>query len=78
MARTALVTGPNRGIGLEFVRQLLARGDHVVAACRQPGKAAALNSLAGEHPGRLHVLPLDVADAKSRARLAQELPRVLG
>ena len=78
MARTALVTGANRGIGLEFVRQLLARGDHVVAACRQPGKAAALNSLAGEHPARLHVLPLDVADAKSRARLAHELPLVLG
>ena len=78
MARTALVTGANRGIGLEFVRQLLARGDHVVAACRNPGKAAALNSLAGEHPGRLHVLPLDVADAKSRARLAHELPLVLG
>ena len=78
MARTALVTGANRGIGLEFVRQLLARCDHVIAACRQPGKAAALNSLAGEHPGRLHVLPLDVADAKSRARLAQELPLVLG
>ena len=78
MARTALVTGANRGIGLEFVRQLLARGDHVVAACRQPGKASALNALAGEHPGRLHVLPLDVADAKSRARLAHELPLVLG
>ena len=78
MARTALVTGANRGIGLEFVRQLLARGDHVVAACRLPGKAAALNSLAGEHPGRLHVLPLDVADAKSRTRLAHELPLVLG
>ena len=78
MARTALVTGANRGIGLEFVRQLLARGDHVVAACRQPGKASALNALAGEHPGRLHVLPLDVADAKSRARMAHELPLVLG
>ena len=78
MARTALVTGANRGIGLEFVRQLLARGDQVVATCRHPGKAAALNSLAGEHPGRLHVLPLDVADAKSRARLAHELPLVLG
>ena len=31
MARTALVTGANRGLGLEFVRQLLARGDRVVA-----------------------------------------------
>ena len=78
MARTALVTGANRGIGLEFVRQLLARGDHVVAACRHPGKASALNTLAGEHPARLHVLPLDVADAKSRASLAHDLPLVLG
>ena len=78
MARTALVTGANRGIGLEFVRQLLVRGDHVVAACRHPGKASALTTLAGEHPGRLHVLPLDVADAKSRASLLHDLPLVLG
>ena len=78
MARTALVTGANRGIGLEFVRQLLARGDHVVAACRNPGKASALNALAGEHPARLHMLPLDVADAKSRASLLHDLPLVLG
>ena len=78
MARTALVTGANRGIGLEFVRQLLARGDHVVATCRHPGKASALNALAGDHPARLHVLPLDVADAKSRASLVHDLPLVLG
>ena len=78
MARTALVTGANRGIGLEFVRQLLARGDHVVAACRHPGKASALNTLAGEYPGRLHVLPLDVAEPKTHAELARELPLVLG
>ncbi len=74
MPRHVLVTGANRGIGLEFVRQLLARGDRVVAACRQPGKATALNMLSGEHPGRLHVLPLDVADARSREALARELP----
>jgi NAD(P)-dependent dehydrogenase (short-subunit alcohol dehydrogenase family) len=74
----ALVTGANRGLGLELARQLLARGDRVVATCRQPGKASALNALAGAHPGRLHVLPLDVADAKSRTRLAHELPLVLG
>ncbi len=78
MRRQCLVTGANRGIGLEFVRQLLGRGEHVIATCRQPGKAAALNALAGEYPGRLHVLPLDVADAKSRATLAGELPLVLG
>ena len=76
--RHALVTGANRGLGLEFVRQLLAARSHVVATCRQPGKATALNTLAGEHPGRLHVLPLDVAAPKSQAELARELPLVLG
>jgi NAD(P)-dependent dehydrogenase (short-subunit alcohol dehydrogenase family) len=72
-----LVTGANRGLGLEFVRQRLARGDHVVATARHPGRATALNALAGEHPGRLHVLPLDVANEKSRQELAHELPLVL-
>ncbi|MGY1459411.1 SDR family oxidoreductase [Luteimonas sp. A534] len=77
-SRTSLVTGANRGLGLEFIQRLLARGDHAIAACREPGRASALNALAGEHPGRLHVLPLDVADARSRAALAAELPLVLG
>ncbi len=76
MAKHCLVTGANRGIGLEFVRQLLARGDRVIAACRHPGKATALNTLTGEYPGRLHVLPLDVANEKSRAELVRELPLV--
>jgi NAD(P)-dependent dehydrogenase (short-subunit alcohol dehydrogenase family) len=75
-SRHALVTGANRGIGLEFIRQLLARGDRVIAACRHPGKATALNTLTGDYPGRLHLLPLDVANAKSRAQLVRELPLV--
>lgn len=75
---TVLVTGGNRGLGLALVQALLARGDRVVAACRQPGKATDLNRLAGEHPGRLHVLPLDAADPKSHAELAHELGLVLG
>lgn len=74
----SLVTGANRGLGLEFARQLLARGHRVVATCRQPGRATALNALAGEHPGRLRVLPLDVADARSRAELVRELPLLAG
>jgi NAD(P)-dependent dehydrogenase (short-subunit alcohol dehydrogenase family) len=74
----ALVTGANRGLGLEFVRQLLARGDRVIATCRQPGKATALNALVGEHPGRVHVLPLDVADPRAIAELVRELALVEG
>jgi NAD(P)-dependent dehydrogenase (short-subunit alcohol dehydrogenase family) len=71
--RHALVTGSNRGLGLEFTRQLLARGDRVIATARHPGKATALNALAGDHPGRLHVLPLDVADPRAIAELVREL-----
>ncbi len=70
------VTGANRGLGLEFVRQLLARGDRVVATCRNPGKATELNRLVGEYPNRLHVLPLDLDQPRSRAELARELTLV--
>lgn len=76
--RTSVVTGANRGLGLEFSRLLLRRGDHVVAACREPGHAHALNTLAGDHPGRLHVLPLDVGSERSRTAFVAELPLVLG
>jgi NAD(P)-dependent dehydrogenase (short-subunit alcohol dehydrogenase family) len=34
--KTFLVTGSNRGIGLEYCRQLQARGEQVIATCRQP------------------------------------------
>jgi NAD(P)-dependent dehydrogenase (short-subunit alcohol dehydrogenase family) len=72
--RYCLVTGANRGLGLEFTRQLLVAGGRVIAACRHPGKASALNLLAGEYPGRLHVVPLDVTEPRSHAALARELP----
>ena len=72
-ARTIVVTGANRGLGLEFTRQLLARGERVVAGCRQPGHADALTELAGAHPGHLHVAPLDVADARSRQAFVAEV-----
>ena len=78
MPRNILISGANRGIGLEFTRQLLARGDHVIAACRKPGQAHALDLLAGEYPGRLQVAPLDVADAASHKALVGELPILLG
>ena len=68
-----LVTGANRGLGLEFARQLLARGDRVYAACRHPGRALPLTELAAAHPGHLAVLPLDVDKERSIAELAREV-----
>ena len=67
-----LVTGANRGLGLEFVQQLLARGARVVAACRQPGRALKLTELAAAYPGHLHVVPLDLDKERSIAGLAHE------
>ena len=68
-----LVTGGNRGLGLEFVNQLLARGERVIATCRNSARAADLNRLSGEYPGHLKVLPLDVADPHSITSLVSEI-----
>jgi NAD(P)-dependent dehydrogenase (short-subunit alcohol dehydrogenase family) len=62
---TVFITGANRGLGLEFVRQYAAEGWRVVAACRAPAQAAALNAVAGD----VTVLPLDVADRDAVAAL---------
>ena len=68
-----LITGANRGLGLEFVRQLLARGDSVVACCREPDTAKALRELVASADGRLTLQALDVTDAGSIAALPQQL-----
>lgn len=70
--RRVLVTGCSRGIGLEFVRQLLARGDRVLATCRDPASARGLTALAAEAEGRLRIAALDVTDPASRAALLAE------
>jgi NAD(P)-dependent dehydrogenase (short-subunit alcohol dehydrogenase family) len=71
-----VVTGANRGLGLEFVRQLLGRGERVIAGCRKPGLARPLTVLAGAHPGRLSVLPLDITSEKSIVEFAREAAMV--
>lgn len=68
---TTLITGANRGIGLEFCRQYAAAGWRVWATCRYPEKAAELNQLASLYPDLLKVLPLDVADHVQIDRLGQ-------
>jgi NAD(P)-dependent dehydrogenase (short-subunit alcohol dehydrogenase family) len=55
---TVLITGANRGLGLEFTRQYAAAGWKVLATCRDPQNATELNTIAGE----IQVLPLAVTD----------------
>jgi len=66
----AVITGASRGIGLELVRQLLARGDEVDACLRDPDGASELRGL--ESP-KLHVHRLDITAADTVAALAREL-----
>ena len=70
---TILVTGANRGLGLEFTRQYLADGDAVIAATRDPGAAHRLRQLERDSKGSLILVEADVADSASVRRAATHL-----
>lgn len=70
-ARTVLVTGANRGIGLEFVRQYSALGWKVIATTRDPGDAKDLNAFAAGHPNVV-VEKLDLVDHPGIDALAKK------
>jgi NAD(P)-dependent dehydrogenase (short-subunit alcohol dehydrogenase family) len=69
---TILITGTNRGIGLEFTKQYLARGDRVIATCRDIEAADALKKLRNDHD-KLDVRQLDVSSAESILEFVQQL-----
>ncbi len=68
-----VVTGTNRGIGLEFVRQFLSRGDQVEATARDPQHATELKALQGTAGERLRIHRVDVADDASVKGFADAL-----
>ena len=75
MTQRILITGANRGIGLEMTRQALARGDSVIAACRVPDKAAALDELAAAHGDALTIIGLEArTEASVQAAAAMTTP----
>ncbi|HEY8354791.1 MAG TPA: SDR family oxidoreductase [Methylophilaceae bacterium] len=67
---TVLITGANRGLGLEFVRQYAEDGWQVLACCRWPEEAQALRALAERHADLVEVHRLDVADFEEIDALA--------
>jgi NAD(P)-dependent dehydrogenase (short-subunit alcohol dehydrogenase family) len=69
---SVIVTGSNRGIGLEWCRQYAAEGWRVFATCRRPDEAEELRELASRHP-QLSLHRLDVAQPESLADLQKEL-----
>ena len=75
----AVVTGANKGLGLEFVRQLATQGWHVIACARHaPAAGAAAASLAANPrfaalaaiAGQITVMDLEIADDASRVSAA--------
>lgn len=70
--KTVLITGANRGLGLEFAKQLSAQGMQVIASCRQPEGAGELHALAKDRKN-LRLAKLDVSDDGNLLALAKEL-----
>lgn len=67
MPLTYLITGGNRGIGLEFARQLSVKGERILVTARDPDKAQDVARLSHQ------VIPLDVSDPASIAKLGDHL-----
>ena len=70
---TLLITGANRGLGLELTRQYAADGWDIHACCRSPQQADELNLLAAQSNDTIQVHQLDVCNAQQRRALAEQL-----
>lgn len=77
---SVFITGCNRGLGLEFVKELLAHSNPpsvLIATCRNPEAADSLQSLARTH-SNLHILKLDILDFDSYEAIAQKTRDLVG
>ena len=72
MTYQVLITGANRGIGLEFTKQYAQEGWNVLACCRDVQHASALQALSRAH-ANIRILSLDVADFAQIDTLALQL-----
>ncbi|XP_063076059.1 C-signal-like [Engraulis encrasicolus] len=76
-----LVTGANRGLGLEIIKQLAEKpcpGRRIFAGCRDPSKAEGLEKLSKKHSGVIHIIRLDVGDNASVLEAAKQVSSIVG
>merc|ERR1712168_49187 len=76
-AKSVLITGANRGVGLEFVRQLADKTQHLFAACRKPSEAIELQKIADQH-NHVHVVEMDVTNEGQIAACACIITETVG
>ncbi|KAL5577822.1 hypothetical protein UlMin_019521 [Ulmus minor] len=76
----SMVQGASRGIGLEFVKQLLEKNEkgHVVATCRNPNAPTGLLDLKNKFAERLCILPLDVTNESTIEESAKYIKEKYG
>jgi len=73
--KTVLITGANRGIGLEFARQYASAGARLISCCRSPENATDLKKLQSEYPDTVTLQELDVSNFEAIDALAKEFER---
>ena len=70
---SVLITGANRGLGLEFTRQYLKDGWEVYAFCRHPDKAADLSAMDADSRGNIQLREMDIGNKEQIEAAAKEL-----
>ncbi len=73
-----LVTGANRGIGLEIVRQLAGMGHRVILTARDEGKGEKAVAQLERQKLNVEFIPLDVSDEKSIRQVAEIIQKKYG
>lgn len=75
-----LVTGANRGLGYELIKEGLQRGHTMIAACRKTDSvsAADLYRLQEQYGERIKILPLDVVSEEQAQQAADEVKELYG
>lgn len=76
-----LVTGANRGLGYEMIKEGLRRGHTMLAACRNTGdenSVGGLLKLEEQYPGSLKILEMDVTDREMTEKAALQVQQEFG
>jgi len=75
-----LITGANRGLGLDFVRHCLKLSPppkHIFAVCRAPDKADELKKLAAANPS-VHLIGIEITDPTQHDKAVREVKKFVG